>query len=96
MARDLYIHVHSGKEPVDLLFSFEPGLNIIWADAGTSEPPEVVEEMMARYGTLYANTSYRESDILTRDGAVDPAWRRVLERFPDRFMVGSDTWVNSQ
>ncbi|MGA0394028.1 MAG: amidohydrolase family protein, partial [Rhodospirillales bacterium] len=25
-----------------------------------------------------------------------PAWRRVLERFPDRFMVGTDTWVNDQ
>ncbi len=96
ISRNIYIHVHSGKQPVDLLFSLEPKLKIIWAHAGMSEPADVVEEMMAAYETLWADTSYRESDILTRDGAIDPAWRRVIERFPDRFMVGSDTWVNSQ
>lgn len=95
-ARNIYIHIHSGKDPVDLLFSLEPDLKIIWAHAGMSEPPEVVEAMMARYAQLYADTSYREWDILAGDGTIDPAWRRVLERFSDRFMVGSDTWVNEQ
>ncbi len=95
-ARGLYIHVHSGKEPVDLLFSLEPKLKIIWAHAGMSEPAETVENMMATYKTLYADTSFREGDILTSQGTIDPAWRQVLERFPDRFMVGSDTWVNEQ
>ncbi len=95
-SKNIYIHVHSGKEPVDLLFSLEPSLKIIWAHAGLSEPAQTVEAMMARYGTLYADTSYREWDILASDGSIDPAWRRVLERFPDRFMVGTDTWVNGQ
>ncbi len=94
--RDIYIHVHSGKVPVQMLFSMEPELKIIWAHAGMSEPAEVVEEMMAKHKTLYADTSYRESDILASEGTIDPAWRKVLERFPDRFMIGSDTWVNSQ
>lgn len=94
--RNIYIHIHSGKDPVDLLFSYEPGLKIIWAHAGMSEPPDVIEAMMARYDTLYADTSYREWDILGDGGKIDPDWRRVLERFSDRFMVGSDTWVNSQ
>ncbi len=96
VSRDIYIHVHSGKAPVDLLFSLEPKLKIIWAHAGMSEPAETVEAMMATYKALYADTSFREGDILTSRGTVDPAWRRVLERFPDRFMVGSDTWVNGQ
>jgi len=95
-AKDLYIHVHSGKRPVDYLFSLEPDLKIIWAHAGMTEPADTVEQMMATYPSLYADTSFRESDILTHDGKVDSGWRRVLERFPDRFMVGSDTWVNSQ
>ena len=95
-SRNIYIHVHSGKEPVDLLFSFEPKLKIIWAHAGMSEPAQTVEIMMATYETLYADTSFREGDILTPQGTIDPTWRLVLERFPDRFMVGSDTWVNEQ
>ena len=95
-SKNIYIHVHSGKAPVDMLFSFEPGLKIIWAHAGMSEPAQTVEKMMATYKTLYADTSFREWDILTQTGTIDPAWRRVLERFSDRFMVGSDTWVNGQ
>lgn len=95
-ARNLFIHVHSGKEPVDFLYSLEPALTIIWAHAGMSEPAATVEAMMAKYKTLYADTSFREHDILTSDGAIDANWRRVLERFSDRFMVGTDTWVNSQ
>ncbi|MCW9034801.1 MAG: amidohydrolase [Rhodospirillales bacterium] len=95
-SKDIYIHVHSGKEPVDFLFSLEPKLKIIWAHAGMSEPAQTVEEMMATYKTLYADTSFREGDILTPQGTIDPTWRRVLERFPNRFMIGSDTWVNEQ
>jgi predicted TIM-barrel fold metal-dependent hydrolase len=52
--------------------------------------------MMTKYSTLYADTSYREYDILKADGTIDENWRRLIERFPDRFMVGSDTWVNAQ
>ena len=94
--RNLYIHVHSGWEPVEYLYSVEPGLGIIWAHAGMSEPPAIIERMMEKHDNLFADTSYREHDILGPDGTIDPDWRRVLERFSDRFMVGSDTWVNSQ
>lgn len=94
--RDLFIHIHSDKGPVDLLFWLEPASKIIWAHAGMSEPADVVEEMMAKYDTLYADTSYREYDILSREGGLNPDWERVLLRFPDRFMIGSDTWANEQ
>jgi len=94
--RNLYIHIHSGWEPVAFFYTLDPGLKIIWAHAGMSEPPAIVERMMEKHATLYADTSYREHDILNPDGTIDPDWRRVLERFSDRFMVGSDTWVNGQ
>lgn len=96
LKRDIVIHVHSGARPVDFLFSIEPKLKIIWAHAGMSEPANVVAEMMAKYKNLWADTSFRESDILADDNSINPAWRKVLETYPDRFMVGSDTWVNSQ
>ena len=96
LERDLYIHVHSGRAPVDMLFGLEPKLKIIWAHAGMSEPPEIVEDALATYTNLWADTSFREHGILAADGGIDPAWRRVIERFPDRFMIGSDTWVNGQ
>ena len=94
--RSLYIHVHSGKGPVDYLYSLDPDIKVIWAHAGMNEPASTVEAMMTKYSTLYADTSYREYDILDASGTINEDWRRVIERFSDRFMVGSDTWVNSQ
>ncbi|MET0004174.1 MAG: amidohydrolase family protein [Candidatus Thiodiazotropha sp.] len=90
------LHVHSGHEPIDYLYSLSPDLTIIWAHAGMTEPASVVEEMMSRYPTLYADTSYRETDILINAGGINEEWRQLLERFAERFMVGSDTWINDQ
>ena len=94
--KDIPLHVHSGHEPVEFLFSLETGLKIIWAHAGMSESSAVVGAMMGRYPNLYADTSFRERDILRYDGTIDEQWRQVLEKFSDRFMVGSDTWINAQ
>ena len=93
--RQILIHLHSDAQPVRLFYEFEPGLTLIWAHAGMSEPPEVIGPMLERYPKLYADTSYREHDILG-DGNIEPRWRDLIMRYPDRFMVGSDTWVNSQ
>lgn len=94
--KDLYVHVHSDKEPIDYLYAIEPELKIIWAHAGMLEPAATVESMMMKYSTLYADTSYRENDILKSDGTINQDWRRVIEKFSDRFMIGSDTWANNQ
>jgi hypothetical protein len=91
--RQILIHLHSDAKPVQLFYEFEPGLTLIWAHAGMSEPPEVIGPMLDRYPKLYADTSYREHDILG-DGTIEPRWRTLIMRYPDRFMVGSDTWVN--
>ncbi|NKB53455.1 MAG: amidohydrolase family protein [Rhizobiaceae bacterium] len=95
-ARNIPIHIHSGAAPVNLLYRLEPALTIIWAHAGMSEPANIVEEMMAKHKTLYADTSFRENDILDAGPSLDPDWERVLKRFSKRFMVGTDTWVNGQ
>jgi hypothetical protein len=29
-------------------------------------------------------------------GQLDPRWKELFLRHPDRFMVGTDTWVTSQ
>ena len=96
LKRNIPIHIHSGADPVTLFYELEPSLTILWAHAGMSEPAETVGAMMDRYRTLYADTSFRENDILMGDGSIDPAWMKVIKRHSDRLMVGSDTWVNAQ
>lgn len=94
-ARNIPVHIHSGAAPVRLFYELEPELTVIWAHAGMSEPPDVVGAMLDAYPTLYADTSYREREILG-DGNLDPMWRAVILRHPDRLMVGTDTWINAQ
>ena len=94
--RNILIHIHSTAAPVRLFYEFEPDLTIIWAHAGMTDPPEVVGTMFDKYPTLYADTSYRERDILTGEGDIAPAWRAVILKHADRLMVGTDTWVNEQ
>ena len=96
MERNIPVHVHSDAPPVDLLYRLEPGLTVIWAHAGMTEPAVLVGRMMEKYPTLYADTSFRELDILQSGAELDPDWKEVLIRYQDRFMVGTDTWVNSQ
>jgi predicted TIM-barrel fold metal-dependent hydrolase len=94
--RNIPVHVHSDAPPIALLYRLEPDLTVIWAHAGMSEPANRVEQMMEKYPTLFADTSFREFDILETGTRLDPDWKRILIRFQDRFMVGTDTWVNSQ
>lgn len=55
--RNIPIHVHSGAEPISFLYELEPGLKIIWAHAGMSEPPSVIGPMMDKHRGLYADLS---------------------------------------
>ena len=101
MARRIPLHVHAGADAVRALFALEPRLTIIWAHAGWENadkiaPVEVVRAMFETYPNLYADTSYREHDILTEDGTIAPAWREIIMRNSHRLMVGTDTWTNKR
>jgi hypothetical protein len=87
----LWLHAHSDASAVEHLFAHAPSLTIIWAHAGMSTPPVEIDRMLAAYPRLYAELSYR--DVVTSDGKLDPLWRALFLRFPDRFIYGSDTWI---
>lgn len=95
-ARDIYLHVHSGPEPIRWLYRLDPEVKIIWAHAGLGEPASEVHTLMSQFPALYADTSLREYSILGSNGDIDPEWRKIIIEFQDRLMVGSDTWVNAQ
>lgn len=95
-ARDIYLHVHSGTEPIRWLYSLDPQVKIIWAHLGLSEPPGDVYALMEEFPELLADTSLKEYSILGAGGTLDPEWKKIILAFQDRLMIGSDTWVNSQ
>ena len=93
--RDIVLHVHSGAGPVHALFAIEPNLKILWAHAGMSTPPVEVGELLDRYPRLWAELAFRAGDVAP-GGRLDPVWRDLLLRHPDRFMIGTDTYVGSR
>jgi hypothetical protein len=92
VARGLFLHIHAGHSPIRALFEVEPDLKILWAHAGMGAPPEVVGELLDSYATLRTELSFRAGDIAP-GGRLDPAWRALLLRHNDRFMIGTDTYV---
>ena len=94
VARNLMLHAHSDAEAVRALFEVEPRLRIHWAHSGFA-PAAAVGEMMDRYRRLTADVSFRAGEI-NSGGVLDPVWRDLLIRHKDRFMIGTDTYINSQ
>jgi predicted TIM-barrel fold metal-dependent hydrolase len=94
--RDIYLHVHSGAEPIRWLYALDPDVKIIWAHAGLSTPASEVYALMEDFPGLLADTSLREWEIAGPGDKLSPEWVEIILDFQDRLMIGSDTWVNSQ
>ena len=93
--RDLFIHVHSDHRAVEIIFSYEPDVKILWAHAGMSDPPDVVSRMFDRHKNLWVDISIREYEIAP-GGKLAPEWEKLFLEYADRITIGSDTWVNAQ
>jgi len=93
--RGLYLHAHSDDLAIVELFSLEPRLRVIWAHAGMSATPQTVGALLDRYPTLWVDLAIRNGDVAP-GGTLDPAWRALFLRHPDRFLAGTDTWITSR
>jgi hypothetical protein len=87
----LWLHVHCDDYVIERIFAFDPDARVIWAHTGMSTPPARVDELLGRHSRLYGELSYR-SGIVDGD-ALSPAWRALFTKYPQRFLLGSDTWV---
>lgn len=86
----LFLHAHGDVAAIERLFAQNPGVPILWAHSGFDRP-EVVADMLRRYPALWCDLAFRNDQAF--GDKVDPAWRAVFEAFPDRFMVGTDTFT---
>ena len=90
----LFLHCHCDAAAVEALLGLRPDLRVLWAHAGMSAGPDVVGSLLDRWPRLSVELALR-SDVAP-GGQLDPAWRAAFLRHPDRFMVGTDTWVPSR
>jgi hypothetical protein len=87
---------YSRTQHLDTLCRSHPGLKIIWAHAGAVLTPGQVGNVMAACPAVWTELSardpwrYVDNPITGKDGQLLPEWRQLVERYPDRFLVGSD------
>ena len=99
-SRGLAVLAHVDDVAIDLLMANTPSkgqqTRLIWAHTGIGGAPVArVDALMARYPLLMGELSYRPG--LTCDGGMlCPEWRALLLKYPNRFVIGSDTWVNQR
>jgi len=88
--RKLFLHSHSDADAIERQFRQDPDARILWAHSGF-EPPEKVRELLRRHGRLWCDLAFRSEHATA--GKVDAGWRAAFLEFPDRFLVGTDTFT---
>jgi len=98
-SHDIPILLHTEFSQPDYLIRLcreHPGTRILWAHAGGLLKPDQVEEVLSGCPNVWTELSARDpwrfvnNPIATADGRLLPEWRTLIERYQDRFMIGSD------
>jgi predicted TIM-barrel fold metal-dependent hydrolase len=94
--RGLVVLAHVDDVAIEKLFAHAPNARLVWAHTGIGGAPiERVRALLQRHPTLRGELSYRPG-LTGGDGRLSPAWRALLTEMPERFLVGSDTWINAR
>ncbi len=97
---NLAILAHVDDVAIDLLMANAPSkgqkTRLIWAHTGIGGVPAArVDQLLSKYPLLMGELSYRPG-LTCEGGKLCPEWRALMLKYPDRFMIGSDTWVNQR
>jgi predicted TIM-barrel fold metal-dependent hydrolase len=88
--RGLLLHSHSDADAVQRQFAQWPEARILWAHAGF-EPPDRVAAMLRRHARLWVDLAFRSDHA--SGSVVDAGWRALFTEFPDRVLLGTDTFT---
>ena len=86
----LLLHAHSDADAIERLFKQWPEARILWAHSGFDQP-ERLREMLKKHVNLWCDLAFRTDH--GSGGKVGPEWKAVFLEFPDRFMVGTDSFT---
>jgi len=92
--KHLFFHAHVDSKTMAALKQAYPRVRMLWAHAGLSEGAAASRALLDQYENLWIELSLR-ADVVSGD-VLDPHWRALFLRYPDRFMVGTDTWIPSR
>jgi len=100
----IHTNITSGGNPKPILmYEFinavknNPKTKFVWAHVGISNDmyvpnlTEIISEQMEKYPNLNADLSWVVWDYqVDRGGKLDKAWIPVIEKYSDRFLIGTD------
>jgi Amidohydrolase len=92
--RGLVIQAHTDASGIQDLLAQRPDVNVLWAHAGMDASPATVGRILDAHPNLWVDLALR-TDVAP-NGRLDAGWAALFERYPDRFLIGTDTWVVSQ
>ena len=91
----LPLQIHGDPAVIDTVYNIMPSQSVIWAHAGTFPYPDLIADYLQRYPALYVDLSVRDERIAP-NGQISDEWYELFIRFPNRFMVGVDTYSLSR
>jgi hypothetical protein len=91
----LPLMLHTDPAVIDTLYDIAPGQPVIWAHAGTFPCPALVADYLRRYPGLFVDLSVRDERIAP-GGELQDEWFELFLAYPDRFMIGIDTFSLSR
>jgi len=86
----LVLHAHSDVDAIERIYRQDPDARVLWAHSGFDRP-DAVRDMLRRHKSLWCDLAFRTEH--GGDGKVPAEWRALFTEFPDRFMVGTDTFT---
>jgi len=95
-AKDLAVLAHVDDAAIDLLMAHAPNARLIWAHTGIGGAPvERVRALLVKYPKLMGELSYRPG-LTDSTGGLGAEWKALLTAHSERFLIGSDTWINAR
>jgi hypothetical protein len=94
-SRQMPLLIHGDPAVIDTIYDIAPEQPVIWAHAGTFPYPDLIADYLQRYPSLSIDLSMRDQRIAPA-GQLDDAWYELFVAYPQRFMVGVDTYSLSR
>jgi len=86
---NLILHAHSDADAVERLLAQSESVKVIWAHSGFDSPADIAD-MLSKHDRLWADLAFRSE---VGAGGLSKEWRQLFEDYPDRMMLGTDTYT---
>jgi hypothetical protein len=86
----IFLHAHSDAEAVEIIFGSNPDALVVWAHSGFDDP-DVIRPMLEKYPNLWSDLAFRSDFEI--NGEVNSDWKKLFTDFPNRFLLGTDTYT---